>query len=98
MPLARSRVGLLLLGGLLTLLVYLLLPASRPEQRSAGTGLDEGKRGRRAANATTRTGMAAGEPPVFYREVSAGPRAGGTTSPGRWVNPPAPVAEKGRGG
>ncbi|XP_035750558.1 protein ABHD14A-like, partial [Egretta garzetta] len=26
---------------------------------------------------------AAGEPPVFYREVSAGPQAGGTASPGR---------------
>uniref|UniRef100_A0A8B9M5G8 Protein ABHD14A n=1 Tax=Accipiter nisus TaxID=211598 RepID=A0A8B9M5G8_9AVES len=60
MPLARSRLGLLLLGALLTFLLYLLHP-------------DAGKRGRPAANATARTGMAAGEPPVFYREVSAGP-------------------------
>lgn len=84
MPLARSRLGLLLLGALLTFLLYLLHP-------------DAGKRGRPAANATARTGMAAGEPPVFYREVSAGPQAGGTASPGRWVSPPSPVAEEGGG-
>lgn len=94
MPLARSRLGLLLLGALLTFLLYLLLPAAQHEQRLAGARPDEGKRGRQAANTTARTGMAAGEPPVFYREVSAGPQASGTASPGRWVSPPAPVAEE----
>ncbi|XP_032555037.1 protein ABHD14A [Chiroxiphia lanceolata] len=75
MLLARSRLSLLLLGALLTLLLYLLLPAARQGQRSRP---DEGKRGRRSANGTARTGMAAGEPPVFYREVPAG-----TAGPGR---------------
>lgn len=65
MLLARSRLGLLLLGGLLTFLLYLLLPAARRSRP------DEGKRDWRAANGTVRTGMAAGEPPVFYREVPA---------------------------
>lgn len=65
MLLARSRLGLLLLGGLLTFLLYLLLPAARRSRP------DEGKRHWRAANGTVRTGMAAGEPPVFYREVPA---------------------------
>ncbi|XP_063267352.1 protein ABHD14A [Prinia subflava] len=65
MQLARSRLGLLLLGALLTFLLYLLLPAARRSR------LDEGKRGWRAANGTVRTGMAAGESPVFYREVPA---------------------------
>ncbi|XP_074770451.1 protein ABHD14A-like [Athene noctua] len=83
MPLARSRLGLLLLGVLLTFLLYLLLPAAQHEQRSAGTRPDEGQRGRQAANITARTGMAAGEPPVFYREVSAGPQASGAAGPGR---------------
>ncbi|XP_075015212.1 protein ABHD14A-like isoform X1 [Calonectris borealis] len=83
MPLARSRLGLLLLGVLLTLVLYLLLPAAQHEQHLAGARPDEGKRGRRASNATARTGMAAGEPPIFYREVSARPQAGGTASPGR---------------
>ncbi|XP_075288557.1 protein ABHD14A-like [Opisthocomus hoazin] len=76
MPLARTRLGLLLLGALLTLVLYLLLPAAQ-------RGPAEGQRGRGAANGTVRTGMAAGEPPVFYREVSPGPRAGGAASPGR---------------
>ncbi|XP_058700967.1 protein ABHD14A [Poecile atricapillus] len=62
---ARSRLGLLLLGALLTLLLYLLLPAARRSRP------EEGKRAWRAANGTVRTGMAAGEPPVFYREVPA---------------------------
>ncbi|XP_051667299.1 protein ABHD14A [Manacus candei] len=75
MLLARSRLALLLLGALLTFLLYLLLPAARHGQRSRP---DEGKRGRRAANGTARMGMAAGEPPVFYREVPAG-----TAGPGR---------------
>ncbi|KAM6197479.1 protein ABHD14A [Sarcoramphus papa] len=83
MLLARSRLGLLLLGALLTFLLYLLLPAAQHEQRLAGSRPDEGKQGRQAANATARTGMAAGEPPVFYREVSAGPQASGAASPGR---------------
>ncbi|XP_066182888.1 protein ABHD14A-like [Sylvia atricapilla] len=71
MPLARSRLGVLLLGALLTFLLYLLLPAARRSR------LDEGKRDWRAANGTVRTGMAAGDFPVFYREVPAaavGPR------------------------
>lgn len=93
---ARSRLGLLLLGALLTLVLYLLLPAARHEQHLAGGRPDKGKRGRQAAGATARVGTAAGEPPVFYREVSAGPQAGGTASPGRWVSPPA-VAEEGGG-
>ncbi|XP_032857917.2 protein ABHD14A [Tyto alba] len=75
MPLARSRLGLLLLGALLTFLLYLLLPAAQRDRRTAGT--------RWAPNGTAQTGMAAGEPPVFYREVSAGPRPGGAASPGR---------------
>ncbi|XP_068265643.1 protein ABHD14A [Nyctibius grandis] len=83
MPPARSRLGLLLLGALLTLVLYLLLPAARHEQRLAGTRPAEGKRGQRAANASARRGTAAGEPPVFYREVSAGPPASGTAGPGR---------------
>lgn len=83
MPLACSRLGLLLLGVLLTLVLYLLLPAAQHEQHLAGARPDEGKQGRRAANATARMGMAAGEPPVFFREVSAEPQAGGTASPGR---------------
>lgn len=91
MPQARSRLGLLLLGALLTLALYRLLPAAQHQQRSAGARPDEGTRGRRAANASS--GMAAGEPPVFYREVSAGPLA----SAGRWVRLPAPVAEEGGG-
>lgn len=78
MLLARSRLGLLLLGGLLTLVLYLLLPAARRSRPA------EGKRGWRAANGTVRTGMAAGEPPVFYREVPAA-----AAGPGRWVSPPA---------
>ncbi|XP_041281694.1 protein ABHD14A [Onychostruthus taczanowskii] len=65
MLLARSRLGLLLLGALLTFLLYLLLPAARRSRP------DEGKWGWRAANGTVRTGMAAEEPPVFYREVPA---------------------------
>lgn len=78
MLLARSRLGLLLLGALLAFLLYLLLPAARRSRP------DEGKRGWRAANGTVRTGMAAGEPPVFYREVPAA-----AVGPGRWVSPPA---------
>ncbi|KAM6121039.1 protein ABHD14A [Pterocles gutturalis] len=78
MPLGRAPLGLLLLGALLTLVLYLLLP--QHEQRSAGA---EGKRGWRVANASVRTGMAAGEPPVFYREAPAGPLATSTPSPGR---------------
>ncbi|XP_014814958.1 PREDICTED: alpha/beta hydrolase domain-containing protein 14A-like [Calidris pugnax] len=77
---ARSRLGLLLLGALLALVLYVLLPATRHGQHSAGARPEEGERGRWAANATVRRGMAAGEPPVFYREVSSGPRA---SSPGR---------------
>uniref|UniRef100_A0A8C3K5T7 Protein ABHD14A n=1 Tax=Calidris pygmaea TaxID=425635 RepID=A0A8C3K5T7_9CHAR len=77
---ARSRLGLLLLGALLALVLYVLLPATRHGQHSAGARPEEGTRGRWAANATVRRGMAAGEPPVFYREVSSGPRA---SSPGR---------------
>ncbi|KAL2299682.1 hypothetical protein Nmel_012527 [Mimus melanotis] len=65
MLVARSRLGLLLLGALLTVLLYLWLPAARRSRP------DEGKRGWRVANGTVRTGMAAGEPPVFYREVPA---------------------------
>ncbi|XP_063020677.1 protein ABHD14A [Melospiza melodia melodia] len=65
MLLARSRLWLLLLGTLLALLLYLLLPAARRSRP------DEGKRAWRAANGTVRTGMAAGEPPVFYREAPA---------------------------
>ncbi|XP_030138902.3 protein ABHD14A isoform X2 [Taeniopygia guttata] len=65
MLLARSRLGLLLLGALLTLLLYLWLPAARRSRP------DEGRRPWRAANGTVRAGMAAGEPPVFYREVPA---------------------------
>ncbi|XP_074952391.1 protein ABHD14A-like [Phalacrocorax aristotelis] len=83
MPPARWRLGLLLLGALLTLVLYLLLPAPQPEQRSVGTWPDKRKWGWQAANTTARTVMAAGEPPVFYREVSAGPQASGTASPGR---------------
>lgn len=78
MLLARSRLGLLLFGALLTLLLYLLLPASRRSRP------DEGKRVWRAANGTVRTRMAAGEPPVFYREAPAA-----AVGPGRWVSPPA---------
>lgn len=89
----RSRLGLLLLGALLTLVLYLLLPATRHEQHLAGGRPDKGKRGWQAADATARMGTAAGEPPVFYREVSAGPQASGTASHG-WVSPPA-VAEEG---
>ncbi|KAM6059118.1 protein ABHD14A [Theristicus caerulescens] len=81
MPPARSRLGLLLLGALLTLVLYLLLPAAQHGQRLAGARPGEGKRGRRVANATARMATAAGEPPVFYREASAGPRA--PTGPGR---------------
>ncbi|RLV99522.1 hypothetical protein DV515_00009661 [Chloebia gouldiae] len=62
MLLARSRLGLLLLGALLTLLLYLWLPAARRSRP------DEGKR---AGNGTVRAGMAAGKPPVFYREAPA---------------------------
>lgn len=76
MLLARSRLGLLLLGALLTFLLYLLLPAARRSR------LDEGKRDWRAANGTVRTGMAAGEFPVFYREVPAA-----AVGPRRWVSP-----------
>lgn len=86
MSLARSRLGLLLLGALLTLVLYLLLPAAQHQQRLAGTGPEEEERGWRAANATARTGMARGEPPIFYREVSAGSPASGTARPGRWVS------------
>lgn len=78
MLLARSRLGLLLLGALLTVLLYLWLPALRRSRP------DEGKRGWRVANGTVRTGMAAGEAPVFYREVPAA-----AVGPGRWVSPPA---------
>lgn len=78
MLLARNRLGLLLLGALLTVLLYLWLPAARRSRP------DEGKRGWRVANGTVRTGMAAGEPPVFYREVPAA-----AVGPGRWVSPPA---------
>lgn len=85
MPPARSGLGLLLLGALLTLVLYLLLPAAQHRQRSAGARPEEGKQGRWVANATVRRGMAWGEPPVFYREVSAGPRAGDAASPRRWV-------------
>ncbi|XP_054694541.1 protein ABHD14A-like [Grus americana] len=83
MPLARSRLGLLLLGVLLTLVLYLLLPAVQHEQRLAGTRPAEGKQGRWVGNATMRSGMVAGEAPVFYREVSTGPQASGSASPGR---------------
>ncbi|XP_005234621.2 protein ABHD14A-like [Falco biarmicus] len=83
MPVGRGRLGLLLLGVLLTFLLYLLLPATQQERRLAGTRPEEGKRGRRVANTTARSGMAAGEPPVFYREASAGPQASGAASPGR---------------
>ncbi|KAM8995301.1 protein ABHD14A [Ara ararauna] len=72
MPLARSRLGFLLLGVLFTFLLYLLLPAAQHGQRSAGTRPDKATRDWRVANATARTGTAAGEAPVFYREVSAG--------------------------
>lgn len=74
MLLARSRPGLLLLGVLLTLLLYLWLPAARRSRP------DEGRRPWRAANGTVRAGMATGEPPVFYREVPAA-----AVGPGRWV-------------
>ncbi|XP_068014033.1 protein ABHD14A [Melanerpes formicivorus] len=83
MPLARSRLGLLLLGALLTLLLYLLLPAAQHQQRLAGTRPEEGKRGWRTGSTTARTGMAGGEHPTFYREVSAGSPASGTVRPGR---------------
>lgn len=68
----RSRLWLLFLGTIVTLLLYLVFPAARRSR------LDEGKEGWRVANGTVRTGMTTGEPPVFYREVPAG--AGG---PGR---------------
>ncbi|KAM4653943.1 protein ABHD14A [Amazona ochrocephala] len=83
MPLARSPLGLLLLGVLFTFLLYLLLPAAQHGQRSAGSRPDKATRDWWVANATARTGMAAGEAPVFYREVSAGPRGSGTAGPGR---------------
>lgn len=91
MPLTRSRLGLLLLGVLFTFLLYLLLPAAHHEQRSAGIRTDKATRNWPVASAIARTGMAAGEPPVFYREVSAGPQGSGAAGPGRWVSPSAPV-------
>ncbi|XP_061203035.1 protein ABHD14A isoform X2 [Neopsephotus bourkii] len=83
MPLTRSRLGLLLLGVLFTFLLYLLLPAAPNGQGSAGTRADKATRDWPVASAIARTGMAAGEPPVFYREVSAGPQGSGTAGPGR---------------
>lgn len=89
MPQARSRLGLLLLGALLALALYRLLPAARLPPRSGGARPGEGARGRRAANAST--GTAAGEPPVFYREAFA------AASAGRWVRLPAPAVGEGGG-
>ncbi|XP_057230756.1 protein ABHD14A [Malurus melanocephalus] len=66
MLLARSRLWLLLLGALLTVLLYLLFPAARRSRP------DEGKGGWRVGNGTVLTGMTASDPPVFYREVPAG--------------------------
>ncbi|XP_009985752.1 PREDICTED: alpha/beta hydrolase domain-containing protein 14A [Tauraco erythrolophus] len=45
MPVPRNRLGLLLLGAFLTLVLYLLLPAAQHEQRLVGTRPDGGKRG-----------------------------------------------------
>ncbi|XP_071611850.1 protein ABHD14A isoform X2 [Heliangelus exortis] len=83
MPLARSRLGLLLLGALLTFVVYLLLPAAQQEPHVAGARPAPEKQGRRVANVTVHVGTVSGEPPVFYREALAGPQASGTASPGR---------------
>ncbi|XP_061864428.1 protein ABHD14A [Colius striatus] len=83
MALGRGRLGLLLLGALLALLLYLLLPAAQHGQRSGGARAAEGLRGRRAANATAQAGVAVGKPPVFFREVSAGPQPRGAAGPGR---------------
>lgn len=97
MLLARSHLGLLLLGALLTLALYLLLPAAQHGQRVVGAQPAGGKRDQQVTNITVRTGMAAGEPPVFYREASAGRQVGSTASLGRWVSPLAPRVEEGVG-
>ncbi|XP_068763612.1 protein ABHD14A [Struthio camelus] len=62
MSLARGCPGLLLLGVLVTVVLYPLLPA---RQRERGPHRAHG------ANSTARTGSIAGPPAVFYREVVA---------------------------
>lgn len=89
MTLIRNRLGLLVLGVLVTFVLYLLLPAIQHERFTAH--LDDSKplameeRSQQDANTTVLTGTIEGDPPILYREAFLLQKAG-TPSPKRWVS------------
>ncbi|KYO22988.1 alpha/beta hydrolase domain-containing protein 14A [Alligator mississippiensis] len=86
MTLIRNRLGLLVLGVLVTFVLYLLLPAIQHERFTAH--LDDSKplameeRSQQDANTTVLTGTIEGDPPILYREAFLLQKAG-TPSPKR---------------
>ncbi|XP_075795604.1 protein ABHD14A [Pelodiscus sinensis] len=86
MALIRNRLGLLVLGVLVTFVLYLLLPAIQHERFPARAGSPKpqprAEKSQREANATILTGTVAGSPAVSYREGFLLQRAG-TPSPNR---------------
>uniref|UniRef100_A0A8C8RU49 Protein ABHD14A n=1 Tax=Pelusios castaneus TaxID=367368 RepID=A0A8C8RU49_9SAUR len=87
MALIRNRLGLLVLGVLITFVLYLLLPAIQHERFTSRAASHKPQaraeeRGQRDANATILIGMLAGSPSILYREGFLLQRAG-TPSPAR---------------
>uniref|UniRef100_A0A8D0L0Q4 Abhydrolase domain containing 14A n=1 Tax=Sphenodon punctatus TaxID=8508 RepID=A0A8D0L0Q4_SPHPU len=76
MTLIRNRLGLLVLGVLVTFVLYLLLPAIQHEKFTSSIDIpkprameEEEEKGRGDLNTTILMGKIPGNPPVFYREA-----------------------------
>ncbi|KAG6938137.1 abhydrolase domain containing 14A [Chelydra serpentina] len=87
MALIRNRLGLLVLGVLVTFVLYLLLPAIQHERFTSRAGSHKAQaraeeKGQRDVNVTILTGTIAGSPSILFREGFLFQRAG-TPSPKR---------------
>nr|XP_042717712.1 uncharacterized protein LOC101952015 isoform X2 [Chrysemys picta bellii] len=93
MALIRNRLGLLVLGVLVTFVLYLLLPAIQHERFTSRAGSHKAQaraeeKGQRDVNVTILTGTIAGSPSILFREGFLLQRAG-TPSPKRLRQLPA---------
>uniref|UniRef100_A0A452IRW7 Protein ABHD14A n=1 Tax=Gopherus agassizii TaxID=38772 RepID=A0A452IRW7_9SAUR len=73
MALIRTRLGLLVLGVLVTFVLYLLLPAIQHERFTSRAGSHKAQaraeeKGQRDVNVTVLTGTIAGSPSILFRE------------------------------
>ncbi|XP_073208626.1 protein ABHD14A isoform X3 [Lepidochelys kempii] len=87
MALIRNRLGLLVLGVLVTFVLYLLLPAIQHERFTSRAGSHKAQaraeeKGQQDVNVTVLTGTIAGSPSILFREGFLLQRAG-TPSPKR---------------